>query len=213
MSLPLLIIGAGGHGRVLADLAVALDRQVLGFLDLDTSIHGREFDGIKVLGGDDCLADYSIDSVSLVNGLGSIAISDARRMVYLRLKDRGYRFATLCHPGASLGRSVILGDGAQVMAGSIVQNGSRVGENSILNSGSLVEHDCVIGAHTHLGPGATLCGGVRVGEDCHIGVGAVVVQGVSVGNGVLVAAGAVVVGDLTSGVRVAGVPARNMESR
>jgi UDP-perosamine 4-acetyltransferase len=76
-----------------------------------------------------------------------------------------------------------------------------------------VEHDCVIGAHTHLGPGATLCGGVRVGEDCHIGVGAVVVQGVSVGNGVLVAAGAVVVGDLTSGVRVAGVPARNMESR
>lgn len=213
MSLPLLIIGAGGHGRVLADLAVGLDRQVLGFLDVDNSLHGRELDGIKVLGGDECLANYPADSVSLVNGLGSIAISDVRRKVYLRLRDRGYRFGILCHPGASLGRSVALGDGVQVMAGSIVQNGTRVGENSIVNSGAIVEHDCVIGAHTHLGPGATLCGGVRVGEDCHIGVGAVIVQGVSVGSGVLVAAGAVVVSDLLSGVRVAGVPARGMESR
>lgn len=210
MSLPILIIGAGGHGRVLADLAFCLGRQVLGFLDRDTQLHGRVIDGIKVLGGDERLIEYPARDVSLVNGLGSIAASDVRREVYIRLKALGYQFEALCHPGAIVGRSVTFAQGVQAMAGSIVQNGARIGENTILNTGAIVEHDCVVGAHSHLAPGAVVCGDVRIGENCHIGVGAVVVQGLSVGDGALVAAGAVVVRDVLSGTRVAGVPASRM---
>lgn len=213
MSLPILIIGAGGHGRVLADLAFCLGRQVLGFLDSDAQLHGTVIDGIKVLGGDECLAEHSADAVSLVNGIGSIARPDLRRNVYMRLKGLGYQFEALCHPGATVGRSASFAQGAQVMAGSIVQNGARVGENAILNTGAIVEHDCVVGAHSHLAPGTVVCGDVRIGENCHIGVGAVVVQGLVVGDGALVAAGAVVVKDVPSGMRVAGVPARCMEQK
>lgn len=211
MSLPILIIGAGGHGRVLADLAFCLGRQVLGFLDRDTQLQGTMIDGIKVLGGDEGLANHSAYAVSLVNGIGSIARSDARRDVYMRLKALGYQFEALCHPGATIGRSVIFAQGVQVMAGSIVQNGAWIGENVILNTRTIVEHDCVVGAHTHLASGAVVCGGVRIGANCHIGAGAVIVQGLAVGDGVLVAAGAVVVKDVPSGTQVAGVPARRME--
>ena len=213
MSLPVLIIGAGGHGRVLADLAFCLGRQVLGFLDRDAQLHGRQMDGISVLGGDECLADYPAHAVSLLNGIGSIARSDLRREVYVRLRGLGYRFETLCHPGATVGRSVTFESGVQVMAGGIVQNGARIGENVILNTGTIVEHDCVVGAHTHLASGAVVCGGVRIGANCHIGAGAVIVQGLAVGDGALIAAGAVVVRDVPSGTQVAGVPARRMEQK
>lgn len=207
MSLPILIIGAGGHGRVLADLALCLGRQVVGFLDRDTKLHGAVIDGITVLGGDECLADYPTRTVSLVNGIGSIARTDARRDVYLRLRGLGYQFEALCHPSAIVGRSVALAQGVQVMAGCVVQNAARIGENAILNTGVIVEHDCAVGAHSHLAPGAVVCGEVRIGENCHVGVGAVVVQGLVVGDGALVAAGAVVVKDVPPGTRVAGVPA------
>ena len=210
MSLPILIIGAGGHGRVLADLAFCLGRQVLGFLDRDARLHGTVIDGIKVLGGDECLAEHSTDAVSLVNGIGSILRPDFRRDVYMRLKGLGYQFEALCHPASSVSRSVVFAQGVQMMAGVIVQNGARIGENTIINTGVIVEHDCVVGAHSHLAPGAVVCGDVRIGESCHIGVGAVIVQGLSVGDGALVAAGAVVVKDVPSGARVTGVPASSM---
>lgn len=210
MTLPVLIVGAGGHGRVLADLAFCLGRQVLGFLDRDTQLHGKVIDGVNVIGSDECLSDYPTRSVLLVNGIGSIVNSDARREAYTRLRSLGYQFDVLCHPGAIVGRSVTLAQGAQVMAGCIVQCGAQIGENSILNSGVIVEHDSVVGAHSHLAPRAVVCGGVRIGERCHIGVGAVVVQGLVVGDGALIAAGAVVVKGVPSGTRVAGVPASCM---
>lgn len=210
MSLPILIIGAGGHGRVLADLTSSLGRQVLGFLDRNGQLHGKEMDGITVLGGDERLADYPTTAVSLINGIGSTATTSLRRDVYIRLRGLGYQFEPFCHPGAIVGRSVRFESGVQVMAGSIVQNGARIGENATLNTGVIVEHDCVVGAHSHLASGAVICGDVHIGESCHLGVGAVVVQGLAVGDGAMVAAGAVVVKDVPPGTRVAGVPARRM---
>ena len=210
MTLPVLIIGAGGHGRVLADLAFCLGKQVLGFLDGDVKLHGKEIDGVEVLGGDECLAGYSSRSVLLINGIGSIVNSDVRYEAYNRLRSLGYEFDVMCHPRAIIGSSVTLAPGTQVMAGCIVQCGAQIGENSVINSGAVVEHDAVVGAHSHLAPRAVICGGVRIGERCHIGAGAVVVQGLSVGDNALVAAGAVVVKDVPSGMRVAGVPASYM---
>jgi sugar O-acyltransferase (sialic acid O-acetyltransferase NeuD family) len=210
MTLPVLIVGAGGHGRVLADLAFCLGKKVLGFLDRNLQLHGKEIDGIEVLGGDECLAGYPPKSVMLINGIGPIVNSEVRYEAYNRLRSLGYEFDVLCHPKAIIGGSVTLGPGAQIMAGCIVQCGAQIGENSVINSGAIVEHDAVVGTHSHLAPRAVICGGVRIGERCHIGVGAVVVQGLSVGDNALVAAGAVVVKDVPSRMRVAGVPASCM---
>lgn len=211
MSLPLLIIGAGGHGRVLLEMALLSGREVLGFVDSDSSLWSSTIGcTVSVLGGDDILSRYNILDVMLVNGVGSTSQPKLRAKVYSSQKSRGFVFSTLCHPHSSISVSAQLAEGAQVMAGAVIQTGAEIGENVIVNSGAIIEHDCVIGMHSHLAPGVVLCGGVFIGSGCHIGVGSRIVQGVSVGDGACVAAGAVVVEDVPQGVRVAGVPARPM---
>lgn len=213
MSLPILVIGAGGHGRVVADALRAAGRKVLGFLDSTTDLHGTQIDGLPVLGGDERLQGYSPASVRLANGIGSTTSTTARRHVYERLMAAGFQFETVRHPAAIIAASAVLSPGAQVMAGAVLQLGVVVGKDTIINTGAVVDHDCRIGSHCHLAPGTVLSGAVRVGDDCHIGTAATLIQGVTIGAGALIAAGAVVVGDVPADVRMAGVPARAMETR
>lgn len=209
MNLPVLVIGAGGHGRVVADALRAAGRKVLGFLDPVPGLKGTCIDGFEVLGDDSVLEDYAPDTVLLANGVGMIGTATtARRRVYERLMGSGFRFATVQHPSATISISAVVLPGAQAMAGSVVQPGAAIGENSILNTGALVDHDCVIGRHCHIAPGVTLSGAVRIGDDSQIGTGASVIQGITIGVGALIAAGAVVVDDVPDGARVMGVPAR-----
>lgn len=209
--LPVIIVGAGGHGRVVADALQAAGRSVLGFTDNDPSAWGTTPCGAPVLGNDDVLRQHEPQSVLLANGLGTTRVSTLRRDVFLKLKAQGYRFATVVHPSATVSPRASIEEGCQVMARAVVQVGATVAANTILNTGTIVDHDCAIGAHTHVATGATLSGGVTVGENCHIGAGATVIQGVSLGDECLVAAGAVVVRDAAARSRLAGVPARPME--
>lgn len=211
MSLPVLVIGAGGHGRVVADALRVAGRKVLGFVDAAADLEGMRIDGLPVLGGDTLLEDYPPASVMLANGIGSTVSTATRRQVYERLTASGFQFETVRHPSAIVSTSAVLSSGAQIMAGAVVQPGAVIGEDTIVNTGALIDHDCVIGRHCHLAPGAVLSGSVRVGDGCHIGAAASVIQDVTIGADALIAAGAVVVGDVAAGVRMAGVPARPME--
>lgn len=213
MSLPVLVIGAGGHGRVVADALRAAGRKVLGFLDAAADLEGRMIDGLPVLGGDAYLQIHSPGAVMLANGIGSTMSTAARRQLYERLVDSGFQFETVRHPTATVSPSVVLSPGVQVMAGAVLQPGVVIGEDTIINTGVLVDHDCVIGSHCHLAPGVVLSGSIRIGDDCHIGTAASVIQGVMIGAGVAIAAGATVVSDVAAGARMAGVPARVMEPR
>lgn len=211
MNMPILVIGAGGHGRVVADALQAAGRKVLGFLDSAAHMHGKYVDGLPVLGGDECLQDHPPVSVRLANGIGSTTSTAARRQVYERLTAAGFQFETVRHPAAIIAPSAALSPGAQVMAGAVLQPGVVVGEDSIINTGALVDHDCQIGSHCHLAPGVVISGSVRVGDGCHVGTAASVIQGVAIGAGALIAAGAVVVSNVPDGARMGGVPARMME--
>lgn len=211
MNLPVIVIGAGGHGRVVADAILMSGHIVLGFLEANPCLHGRTLDDARVLGGDDMLSEYPSEKVKLANGIGSTLSTSARRIVYERLKHGGYRFETVCHPSAVIAKSVEIASGGQIMAGAVIQPGAIVGENTIINTGALVDHDCIIGAHCHIAPGVVLSGDVHVGDDCHIGTGASIIQGIEIGAGSLVAAGAVVIQNVPSHAWVAGVPARIME--
>ncbi len=206
MSLPVLIIGAGGHARVLIEALAKSGTAMLGCVAKEAPACGSLL--IPFLGDDEALYSHAPSSVVLVNGIGSIARPDLRRDIFLRFKQKGYRFGVVAHPAAILPSEVVLGEGAQVMAGVILQPGCRIGDNVIVNTGAVVDHDCRIGAHAHIAPGAVLSGDVTVGEGAHVGTGARVIQGVEIGAGAVVGAGAAVVRDVPPGAKVAGVPAR-----
>lgn len=205
----LVILGAGGHGKVVAATALAADFDVLGFIDPRTALHGKTVLGVEVIGGDDRLSAFDPRTTLLANGLGSTASQKARQELFQEGKVKGFSFAVLQHPAAIVSQlDVMIGEGSQIMAGAIVQPGTKIGNNVIVNTGAVIDHDCRIADNCHIAPSASLSGNVTVCEGTHIGAGAVVRQGVSIDIGVVVGAGAVVVNDIHQHATVVGVPAK-----
>lgn len=205
LSTPVIVAGGSGHAKVLVSTLLLQRRRVLGFVDPNPSL--PPLLGVRYLGGDDAVFLLSPDEVRLVNGVGSIGSTELRRTVYEKFLERGYIFDSVIHPSAIIAPEVDMEDGVQVMAGAVVQAGSRLGANAIVNTGARIDHDCWIGAHAHIAPGVTLSGHVHIGRGAHIGTGATIIQGIEVGDGSIVGAGAVVLKDVPSGVTVVGVPA------
>lgn len=208
MMLPVIVLGAGGHAKVLIDSLQASRVAIKGIVDPAPDFRGAQLFGVPVLGGDEVIESFSPSDILLVNGLGSVRLPQRRRQVFDRFKCMGYRFAAVVHPSAIIAVDVALGEGTQIMAGTVIQPGSRIGCNAIINTRASVDHDCIIGDHVHIAPGVTLSGGVSVGAGSHIGTGATLIQGVSVGCDCLVAAGAVVINNVADSSMVRGVPAR-----
>ena len=196
---PLVIIGAGGHARVLIDALKLSEKSILGVVDSAYAAGSAGPFGLTVLGGDEAVDRFRSNEVLLINGVGTTKTTTKRDEVYRRFLAKGFHFATVVHPSAVISSSANLGEGAQVMAGCVIQTGARIGANSIINTRASVDHDCRIGETVHIAPGATLSGSVTVGDGVHIGTGAVIIQGISIGRHCLVAAGAVVYRDLPDG--------------
>ena len=209
---PVIIVGAGGHGRVLLDALVQTGSEVIGLCDSDAGRHGGTIHGLPVLGGDEIVFQHDPAEVLLVNGVGSIRTLDARSSVYDKFASRGYRFLGVKHPYAMVSPRSTVDPTAQIMAGAIIQIDVKIRHDCIVNTGAVVDHDCLIEAHVHIAPGATLSGAVHVGAESHIGTGATVIQGIRIGKKCMIAAGAVVVDDIVDGGTVAGVPARKIRA-
>ena len=205
---PVILLGAGGHAKVLLDILLEQNVEILGIVEKDGTERLEDLYGIPIIGSDSDVERYSPDEIELINGIGSIGSTALRKRIYEKFKVQGYRFRQVIHSNAVVSRRAALGEGVQVVAGAVVNIGACVGENSIVNTNASIDHDCVIGAHVHIAPGATLSGGVMVENCVHIGTGAVVVHGTHIGTDVIVAAGAVVLDDVKDGVMVCGVPAR-----
>ncbi len=210
---PVIVLGAGGHAKVLIAALRRLKAEILGATDADPKRQGTAVLDVIVLGDDSAVSAHAPDKVLLVNGLGSTESTAARRALYETFAKRGYRFATVLDPLALIAGSVEIGDGAQILAGAVLQPGARIGTNVIINTRAAIDHDCVIGAHAHIAPGATLSGGVRVGDGAHIGTGASIIQNVRLGTNSVVGAGAAVVADVADGATVVGVPARVLRNK
>ncbi|GAB1427086.1 acetyltransferase [Aminivibrio sp.] len=207
MGRPYILLGGGGHAGVLLAMLRDNHETVLGFTEKDP----RKADSLRMipcLGEDATILNYPAKNIFLVNGIGSVGSTLARKMLFDRFVSLGYVFPPLVSKRALLSRRVILSCGVQVMLGAVIQCGTVVGSNSIVNSGAVVDHDCFIGSHVHIAPGVVLSGGVRIEKGVHVGTGATIVQGVSVGENALVAAGAVVIDDVPENAFVMGIPAR-----
>lgn len=200
----ILVLGAGGHGKVVADILLASGQDVSGFLDDNPSAHGTQILGLPVLG---CISDYpQYEPVGLIMGVGNNLI---RRAIVERLRlDTSPLWVMAVHPRAVVSPFVQLGPGTVIMAGAIINADVCIRSQAIVNTGATIDHDCRIGDYAHIGPGANLAGGVNIGDRTLVGVGAVITPYHTVGTDVIIGAGAVVVGDVPPGVTVVGVPAK-----
>ncbi|HEY3113555.1 MAG TPA: acetyltransferase [Gemmatimonadaceae bacterium] len=206
-----LVWGAGGHGRVIADLARDNGWQVAGFIDRDAAKLGAPADsiGTRVLAVESQL-DNQAKERALPGDASRVALgvgdNSARLARSLMLGTRCV--GPLIHSRAAVSASAKLGDGSVVLAGAVVNPDAVIGRAAIINSGAIVEHDCALGDGVHVSPGAVLAGGVCLERLSMVGAGATVLPGIRVGEGAIVGAGAVVTRDVAAGATVVGNPAR-----
>ncbi len=204
MSQRLTVLGASGHGKVVAEAALASNWAEVEFYDRawpDKQRVGRW----AIMGDDATLWTELVRKDGVVVAIGD---NRTRLMLLERLKQSSAKLVSIVHPMACVSESAGLGPGTVAMAGSVVNADAVVGMGGILNTGCSVDHDCILGVAVHISPGAHLAGDVHVGDCSWIGIGASVRQGVRIGSGVIVGAGAVVVSDIADGQVVIGVPAR-----
>ncbi len=192
---PIIVLGAGGHAKVLIEALRLLEREIIGITD-PAMLDSPEYFGVKVLGDDSQVFNYSSNEVELVNGIGAMPGNNLRRMLSESMEQRGYKFTEVIHPSAVIASDVEIGSGAQIMAGVVIQPSVSVGRSCIINTGVNLDHDCVIHDDCHLAPGVTLSGNIDIGKRTHIGTGASIIQGITVGKDCVIAAGSVVYKDV-----------------
>jgi sugar O-acyltransferase (sialic acid O-acetyltransferase NeuD family) len=204
----LAILGAGGHGRVVADCAEAAGWTEISLFDDRPSPETREAWPIGGAGAD-LIARLSTFQ-GVVVGIGDNA---ARVEWQRRLAASGGHLVSLVHPRATVSSYATLGVGSVVFAGAVVNIGARLGQAVIVNTGATVDHDCDLADGVHVSPGAHLAGGVRIGGMSWVGIGAVIREGITIGQRVRIGAGAVVVESVGDDLTVVGNPARPLEKR
>lgn len=208
---PLILVGAGGHAKVVLDLIRALDLECLA-VSLPEASNLSKWRGLSVICDKQLPELYSPAQVDLVLGIGFMPGTSLRQNLFEQFSQLGYQFRTLCHPTAWISASARLGQGCQVMAGVIIQADAECADNVIINTRASIDHDTVIGAHSQIAPGAVLCGAVLVEECVFVGAAATVIQSRRIGKGAVVAAGAVVTADVMPGSVVKGCPAVSLKS-
>jgi len=207
----MIVVGAGGHAKVVAEALAAAGRAVRGFVDPSVPVGTPVVHG-AVLGDDAWLAAVPAGERTVAVGIGATSSVALRRTVVGSLLAAGATVTGCRHPSAVVAESATVDPTAQLLALSLVNPSATVGAHAVVYSGAVVEHDCSVGAFAYLSPRAVLCGGVRVGDGAFIGAAATLLPGVTVGDGATVAAGAVVVDDVPAGATVVGVPAQVVDS-
>ncbi|MGN1313717.1 MAG: acetyltransferase [Lachnospiraceae bacterium] len=197
----LAIIGASGHGKVVADIARKNGYNEIVFLDDNESIH--ECGGYPVIGKSFEAGTLDAD---VIIGIGNAGV---RKHIQESIPDE--KLVTLIHPDAVVAEEVVIEAGTVVMAGAVVNPGTHVGKGCIINTCSSVDHDCVVGNYTHIAVGSHLCGTVAIGDGTWVGAGATVSNNVSICSNCMIGAGAVVVNDLQESGTYVGVPARRIK--
>lgn len=207
-NMPVVMIGAGGHARVLLSTIQELKLSIIGVCDLKfNNIEEKSWFNVPILKNDTMVQQYDKDKVMLVNGIGKLPNDFRRREIFHHFKNLGYHFATLVHPTAWIDSSVILGEGVQVMAGVVIQAQAYIGDNVIINTRASVDHDCKINHHAFLGPGCVLCGDVKIHDNAFVGAGAVIAPGIQIGESSVIGAGAPIVRDIPAAQKI--LPTKN----
>lgn len=207
---PLYVWGAGGHGKVVADILHSTglkENAVTGFIDI--AAKSNEIFGLPVRLEKDVQADEELRVVV------AIGVNETRARIVNKIRSEfpAVKFVSAIHPTAIVAKSCRIGVGTVVAAGAILGPDTEVGEFAVVNSGASVDHDCVVGAFASVAPGAILGGGVRLGEMAYVGLGAHLIHGVEIGSETVIGAGSVVVRSIGANQLAFGSPCRIIRSR
>ena len=199
----LLIIGAGGHGKVVADIALKMDRwDYIAFLDDNDDI--KTSMGLEVIGKSADMYRYIKDYDIFV----AIGTNEMRKIIQEKLEIRGANIPVLIHPEAVIGREVEIGVGTVIMAGVVVNCCTTIGKGCIINTGATIDHDNLIEDYVHISPGVHTAGAVRIGKGTWLGIGSIVSNNITITSGCTIGAGAVVVKNIGKSGTYVGIPAR-----
>lgn len=196
-----IVIGGGGHAKVVVSTLMALGVSIQAVYDDDPDKWGKDLCGVKIAGP---LSDLD----KMVEGKAILAIGDNKTRSSLAKRFRKFNWLTVVHPHAFIHSSVSIGKGTVVFAGAVIQPDAVIGDHCIVNTNAAVDHDCVVGDYAHLGPGSCLAGDVTVREGAFLATGGVAIIGTNIGKWSVVGAGGVVTKDIPDNVTAVGVPAR-----
>lgn len=202
----LLIIGASGHGKVVADIALKMNKwKSIAFLD-DNEVLKAPI-GLEVIGKAVNAFSYIADADIFV----AVGNNNTREKIQEKLENEGGSIPLLIHPNSVIGTEVELGIGTVIMAGVAINSSTRIGKGCIINTGATIDHDNVLGDYVHISPGANLAGTVKIEKSTWIGIGCAVSNNVCITSDCIVGAGAVVVKDIIEPGTYVGVPARRVD--
>ena len=205
----LAILGASGHGKVVADSAERAGWKEIEFYD--DAWPKCDTNGVWHVVGD---TKALLSKLSQYDGvIVAIGHNHTRLKKHMELLDHGATLVSIVHPGAEISQYVELGIGSVVMAGAIINVDSKLGASCIVNTGATIDHDCELGDGVHISPGANLSGSITVGEASWVGVGACIRQLISIGKNTVIGAGAVVVSNVKDSQTVVGIPARELKEK
>ncbi len=196
----LAILGAGGHGLVVAEAARMMGWSHITFFD----------DSFKKIPSKYCIGGSITDFLKVVNKFGGIhvAIGDNAAREKILKSLYGQNIVTIVHPSALISSDVKIGVGTSVLAGTIVSKNACLGNGVILNTGSIVDHDSYVGDFSHIAPGVSVAGNVKIGKKCLIGIGTSITNGVSIGSGTIIGVGSAVISDVPANCMSCGVPSK-----
>lgn len=209
MKKKILLIGAGGHCKVILDLlSKAKEYQIIGIIDLAEYV-GKNVLGVPIIGVDADLPKFFKQGIKCCFiSLGSVGNPNIRCKLYNLAKKIGFTIPNLISPQALVSSFALLGQGNYIAPKAVINAGAKIGDNCIINTGAIIEHDCCVGNFVHLSPGSILSGSVEVGNYSHIGTGSVVIQGLKIGEKTMIGAGSVVTKNIQKNVIAYGNPCK-----
>ncbi len=210
MKKEVVIIGAGGHAKVIADIIKKNGDIVYGFLDdnIEKGTIIANDESLKVIGNLNTRFSLS-DTHNELEFI--IAIGDNKIRKEITEKMSNTKFYTAIHPTAVIGIDVTIGKGTAIMANACINSSTIIGEHCIINTGAIIEHDNILESYTHISPNATLCGTVKVGKCTHIGAGATIRNNISIKDNSIIGIGAVVVKNIEEEGTYVGVPCKKID--
>ena len=188
----LVLIGSGGHASVVASLSKMLGINIRFIVVPEPKSVQNSISNVEYLTDDELINACNKHDYILLNGIGQKIRCDLRMDIFRKFKNLGFEFQKIVHPYSFVDRTSEVSEGAQVMAGAVIQNDCVIGENSIINTNATIDHGSKIGNSCHVAPGAVVCGDVLMGNNCFIGAGSVVTEGTKLADNAIVKAGQVV---------------------
>lgn len=206
----IIVIGSGGHARVVADIILTREKElkedlkIIGFLDDNfKNLKYNNIFNIPILGELSIINNLDKEDYFFIIAIGNNIIREKISRTYNELK-----YYTAIHPKSIISRNVEIGEGTVVMPNVVINPNSNIGKHCIINTSSVIEHDNKIGDFVHVSPNATLCGGVHVDNNSWVGAGSTVKQQIYIGENVIIGAGSVILKNIERNIVVAGIPGK-----